>query len=444
MALAKYKFVVKETEIKEVVDKQIVDMRVVNIGVKDEETDIIYPHPLTDFIRIMYEYMGTSVNSQIAPANVVCRFLNYLLIKIDEKDEGFNELVFNGLRGLKLRHGSRYITYLTMKGLSKGTVSNYENYLKYFYYYLQEQGLLTLEFQIKKYINAEDKLILESPFRAPAFETRLPSKNTAKQRKHKLKDFGDKRYRLVTDFIQKAREVAPEIAFGVCLQFYGGLRRGELVNLTLGSLKAVIGESLIVEIRDNRHILFPHLQDTTKEYPKRLNYLQTHLANQTILDNELLWEVYSQHMKTLELKLKRKEIKNPSALFLDQDGKAMSGNVYERKFKRVKKALMLELKDAEGRSADYALLSETSWGTHIGRGIFTNFLFDMGLTVTQIAIARGDTNIHSAMEYVDSKATTKALEEAIEEIKNIPAERFGFIERDIIRRKWKREATEIE
>ncbi|MGO4275928.1 site-specific integrase, partial [Paenibacillus sp. TAF58] len=231
------------------------------------------------------------------------------------------------------------------------------------------------------------------PFSHPMFETEYPSRGTQKNSKPKLKDFGENRYLLTIEFIEKARVIAPEIAFGICLQFYGGLRRGEVVNITRGNIIEKFRTSMNIEIRDNRHLLFQHLRDTSKENPKRLNYLQIQMANQTILDNELLWEVYEDHLKTLKINGERNEIKDYSALFVDQDGKAMSGNVYERKFKKVKKYFLQELKGVESREEDFVLLSESYWGTHIGRGNFTNFLFDMGLTITQIAIARGDSSI---------------------------------------------------
>ena len=87
-------------------------------------------------------------------------------------------------------------------------------------------------------------------------------------------------------------------------------------------------------------------------------------------------------------------------MFINSDEKAMSGKVYERRFKRVKKSFMKALLTSN-RYEDYTLFNESYWSTHIGRGVFTNFLMDMGLSVTQIAIGRGDRSINSAMNYVE-------------------------------------------
>ena len=66
---------------------------------------------------------------------------------------------------------------------------------------------------------------------------------------------------------------------------------------------------------------------------------------------------------------------------------------------------------------DYDLLTDTFWSTHIGRGVFTNMLIDMGFT-TQLAIARGDRNLSSAMSYIDQTLTTEQIQEAVNDFKN--------------------------
>ncbi|MDY0409809.1 hypothetical protein [Paracerasibacillus soli] len=79
---------------------------------------------------------------------------------------------------------------------------------------------------------------------------------------------------------------------------------------------------------------------------------------------------------------------------------------------KVKKAFLRAL-SMEENIGDYALLAENSWSTHIGRGVFTNFLLDLGLNPTQIAIARGDRDINSALAYVDEKTAIENMKVAI-------------------------------
>jgi hypothetical protein len=221
--------------------------------------------------------------------------------------------------------------------------------------------------------------------------------------------------------------------------FFGGLRRGEVVNITKEDIEAIKGESLTVQIRDNRHLLFARLRDTKAEFPKRLNYLSTDLARQTILDNPLLWEVYEEHEKMLEILRIKSEIRNAHAYFVDSYGNAMSGKVFEKQFSKVKKVFLYGNKAHEGLAGhkQFRDLTNSYWNSHIGRGIFTNFLIDMGLSITQIAIARGDRSTKSMMEYIDKLGTQKAVKKIIEEIRNFPVEKMGLIEKDILKIHWK-------
>lgn len=54
------------------------NIKVITIGVLEESTGIVYPHPISEFIKRQYEFYGKSLNSADAPARVVCRFLNFV------------------------------------------------------------------------------------------------------------------------------------------------------------------------------------------------------------------------------------------------------------------------------------------------------------------------------------------------------------------------------
>src|SRR5699024_1731669 len=108
-------------------------------------------------------------------------------------------------------------------------------------------------------------------------------------------------------------------------------------------------------------------------------------------------------------------IKNKQVLVINKESNPMSGKVYDRRVNKVKKRFLEELLK-QGRYEDYTLLRESYWSTHIGRGIYSNILFDMKLTPTQIAIARGDTNINSSMMYVDENTTINAIKDKLPQI----------------------------
>ncbi|RUS50876.1 hypothetical protein QI30_18955, partial [Kurthia sp. 3B1D] len=85
---------------------------------------------------------------------------------------------------------------------------------------------------------------------------------------------------------------------------------------------------------------------------------------------------------------------------------------YSRRFEKVKDAF-LESVLKSGNQQDYLLLTSNTWSTHIGRGIFTNILLDLGLSATQVALARGDRNINSALHYVDEHTMLSTVQDAI-------------------------------
>lgn len=362
---------------------------------------ITLPHPITEFINTTYYVDTKSLNSLLYPARIICRFLNFIMYKIDSKDPDFMQLSITGLCGLQTIHGSRFITYTTSKGLSRGTVYTYDYVLNKFYSFLSNHEYIDQTVEFKE----------RSIFKDMKLQTEYPPRIQRKSR-HKLKDFGANRYELIESFISTSIHVAPDITLALCLQFFGGLRRGEIVNITYNDIDVQLNHSMVVKIKDNRLFLFSHLKDTSSEFPKRVNYLSPHLCKQNILNTPILWDAYNHHTKLYP----GKSEKDP--LLLNSDNKAMSGKVYDRRFLKVKKAFLQKLKE-QRKFEDYNLLTDSTWKSHIGRGNFTNILFDMGLTATQIAIARGDSNINSALDYVDEKATYNAIQENLELLKNL-------------------------
>ncbi|RID83277.1 site-specific integrase [Mesobacillus zeae] len=407
-----YKFIAKE--IREIANNN----KVISIMIHDQKTNLQVPHPITEFITVKYAYHGKSLNSQLVPARVVCRFLNYTLKSIDNKDKLFMQLSFKGLKNLNLYHGSNYISHLSRNGLSRNTIKLYEGALTNFFVFLSENNYINEKIEIE-YNYYKDKRTIKSVFEKSYLQTKYPPSRKSNTTL-KLKDFGKNRYELMILFIQVARAVSPDIVLGICFQFYGGLRRGEVVNVTRLDLEVIPNESMIVHIKDNRHLLFSDLEDTSNEFPKRTNYLSPRLCKQIIMDIPLVWEVYFEHINHL----RTVKAKNKKAMFLNKDGNAMSGKVYDRRFNKVKKRFLEELLK-QGKYEDYTLLSESYWSTHIGRGIYSNILFDMKLTPTQIAIARGDTNINSSMEYVDEKTTLNAIKDNLPRINKLTEEYFN-------------------
>jgi hypothetical protein len=105
---------------------------------------------------------------------------------------------------------------------------------------------------------------------------------------------------------------------------------------------------------------------------------------------------------------------NHYAFFVDEKGRTISGGTYERKFAKVKYAYIDRLATTSSRYSDFKMLDDAIWGTHIGRGIFTNYLYGMGLDDRQMAIARGDKSTQSAKDYIDFRNAISNFQMAME------------------------------
>ncbi|WP_175639171.1 site-specific integrase [Metabacillus schmidteae] len=419
----------------------------VQICIHDKDKDIIYGHPLSHFIYTKYDDDGKKLNTAKKAADIVCRFLNYVYKKAREGHDNFKELKSKGITGLTRLHGAEFITSKTYDGLEKKSVMDYESCLNRFYDYLKEFNYIEEEFEVTYVIDKKGNTVIEtSIFSDPKLRRKLPNNVTVtlknkdkdgdedkdKGLEQKRKDFGDDRYYLTQHFIQIARALNTNIALGLCLQFYGGLRLGEVINVTRKDLDVALRKSMEVQVKDNRKLLFSRLKDITKLNPKRLSYLKNNkMAKQTILDNDLVWEVYEEHIKWLDKNLHK--MSNPQALFIDDNGNPMSGKVYEKRFNRVKKFFLDSIKDHPIQED----LEKGYWNSHICRGVFTHFLIGMNLTITQIAIARGDKSIDSVFEYIDDKFSQDAIKQALKELKKVDEKEFGLISDDIKNDKWR-------
>jgi hypothetical protein len=265
--------------------------------------------------------------------------------------------------------------------------------------------LLDEEIEFDTYVNRRGNEVIITPFDQPSFDTQYPS--TDDPVRNKLKDFGDdpeKRNKLVYEFIEEARRVSPDIAFGIALQIFSGLRRGEIVNLTPATVPTdFLSGSNYIAVLDNQYRLFKHLKNTIKEQVKRPRL-------QPVLPSTYLKELYDAHMK-VNAKVKKT---NHYAFFVDEKGRTISGGTYERKFAKVKYAYIDRLATTSSRYSDFKMLDDAIWGTHIGRGIFTNYLYGMGLDDRQMAIARGDKSTQSAKDYIDFRNAISNFQMAME------------------------------
>lgn len=428
------KFVVREYKIEEVIGETVISTATIGIGVVSKDTDNVYPSPLTNFIKSTYRRKGKSLSSQRNAAYAITRFLNYIEDQIKEGDDDFLLLKTKGLSGLELIHGSKYITHLSLqariKKLSANYVKNQMMYIIYFYAWLKDQEIIEGDFELT-YKEVRGKRGVLSIASNPFDDIELGTVIVGRDERvpTALVDFGSNRYPLTLKFINTARLIAPEIALGICYQFFGGLRRSEVINLTKHSVKQT-GKSTILEVRDNQEILFTHIKNTSHLQVKNPR-------NQALLVNDLMDSIYKDHLVWLEQLEREGKMKNSQALFIAQTtGNPMTGKQYYSRFTEVKMKFLKQLSD-EGNTDDYLLLAQNDWSTHIGRGVFTNFLLDIGLNPTQVAIARGDKNINSALAYVDEKTAIESMNLAVNSIREAFQKREALID-DEYTDKWRR------
>ncbi|MCR8659169.1 hypothetical protein [Paenibacillus endoradicis] len=385
-----YRFQVKRT----VNNKEDVNIREgVCICVIDTETGFFKVHPISRFIL---DEFPNSFNSQKSAAEEIKKFLNWTYI------DNYEGIKISSLSELRIEHGVIYLNELKRKKvkgnetISRSSLKIANRYLTRFYYYLSKMKLLDEIIKPNYHHNANGRLYFVSPFIGNGFS--LPHKNNLIS-SNKLKAFPTDS--LITYFIEVSRKVAPDITLGIYFQFFGGLRKGEIVNLTRSSLilKGLYGkDGLEVIIKDNTS-LFSQYKDAAKNQVKKPR-------SQIIQRLPYLREIIEYHYKYILNNAKNNEI----ALFINSKGKPMTGAVYEKRFNKVKKNF---LKLLEG-SQYYTLLARTSWSTHIGRGIYTNLMAKLVSSPQELAILRDDAGLDTAIGYMSQHRIQIEIEAGLE------------------------------
>ncbi|UAL48789.1 hypothetical protein K7887_07620 [Sutcliffiella horikoshii] len=418
-----YEFVVIQKEIKELKNNKMVSSAKTFICVKDRDTGIIYPHPLTNFIKGESVDLSHAPTTQKSYAEEVKKFLNYILECIDDEDELFLPLEDEGLKGLGLIHGAKYLTYLKyrvdLNEIKPNTVFTAERLLTKFYVYLIDQNIINEKINIiydPRKIKGKTIYIPRSPFRGFDLSVEFPARESREKiKERRLHDFGDGKLNLVNTFLRVAELEAPEIALGIAFQFYGGLRRGEVINLMRSSIKKPkengSGE-FNLDIKDNWKILFPNKISTLSEQVKKPRL-------QAVFKTDIVLEFLENHEERLKRLEKTKKIKNKFAYFVSNQGNPISGKEYWKRFTKVRDRFLEVV--LEQSTDDYEILTSKPWSTHMGRGIYTNMLtFLLGWSPEEVAIARGDSFVDSAKSYTEAMNVRKKTVEATELIAKAP------------------------
>lgn len=416
----KKKFIVKQEKVNDFLSKDYKE-RYATFICTFNLNEVVIPHPISVFIDISYGHL--SLNSQKRYAEELKKFLNFIIERISEEDDLFSALKFNGLSELKIEHGAEYLKLLSARVKSKEIQPNsfyfIEKLLINFYYWLSSLDIISNKIEIKtKSVIVNNQRFethrvetLVSPFKRLDLGVSRPKRNTRNNLKKRLHDFGAGNLELVNLFLRVAELNEPDIAFGIALQCYGGLRLGEVLNLKKDSVKEEEYSEykpLLVDVFDRWEELYPNSSNLNGEQVK-------FVREQIIFRVEIVDELYKKHMKRISNNSSK--IKS-DALLISKNGKPIRAQTYRSKFNKVKEKFLETV--LSNSISDYKYLTSKPWSTHIGRGIFTNILVcNLKLLPSEVALYRGDKSLNSASYYVEENNLILRTKSAINELESM-------------------------
>lgn len=347
------------------------------IKIKNEDTKVAIVHPLsTEFL--LDNWKNAQFNTMKTVADTLAMFLNFLISDKDSKVESLTEL--------KSEHAIIFLSELSYKGTSKDTVKKHEKHIIKFFEFLNKKKIINHSLEVKnvQYLN-----------------------KASKPRLHKLPE------EYILTFLEIAYQTDSKIAFGLYLQFFGGLRTGELCNLRIRDLQ-LIGDKgeygFIVDLSEDRNLRKDIVNTSGSSYIKT--------KRRQIVFGFKNWSTkfYEKHMNKISDDMK---LSGETPLFLNQKGLAMTGNNYYYHFNKMKDIFLQCLRDSDNMAdRNNALVLESElWSSHIGRGIFSNLLAEEADNVYDISFPRGDKSFESVKPYLaNTKRIKEKLEKKIDEI----------------------------
>jgi hypothetical protein len=364
-----------------------------------EQVKII--HPVSEYI--LSRYSSREYNTMKKNVDNLIVFLNYLY-------NNNKKIGIALISELTLVHGRDFLNFIGLeKKLRKSTVQSYERTLTNFYVFLSDKGILETisknEFQ--KVQGPWGKYYL-SPFKG----VRYPAAS-----KKKIEHAFPLQY--LPLLLEISIIVAPRITLGIYIQFMGGQRNGEVVNLKrTQAQRRVQNGDFIFKIENQK--FRSDVKDHTSSEVKRPR------TQEVFNIKDWLTTLFEDHITMYKTE------DGSNALFVNARGKAMTAKSYSQYFNIVKKTFCSYLR-VYGDEDDIVVadhLSTIDWSTHIGRGTFTNMIAERTDNLFLMAYKRGETNPESSMPYIVK--TTKVRKKIEDSFKNLNNE---YLPRLIDRRK---------
>lgn len=350
-------------------------IQIVTICLQDINTGVCLVSPVTSFISDLY--LTKKTTTQVAVANVVVAFLNYVYFILDKT--------------LDTIEYQDAIDFLNTRDVNKNTKEGYANILGNFYKYLHKHG----------YINVVAENINIDTLKFDGYNN-----YTQTQKKDIIHNI---KMEYLPLFLQCAKNVAPDIVLGIFFQCFGGLRCSEVVSIEYSNIQISNKDSGV-------KTMFLGLYDKDLRPDLNTAFVAKVKRNrrQEIIPafGNMLFNLYEEH------KSKYKQ-KNTLAVFIDKNGNPMTSKTYARKFNKVKKEFIRILSSSEDINAkSYAVyLSSYKWSTHVCRGVFSNLIAENTSNISEIAAWRGDTSLASSLSYLnDNQVVSDKVIKVLDEI----------------------------
>src|SRR5699024_1506306 len=275
-----------------------------------------------------------SVNTELTVAQIIVPFLNFVLDKVNQ--EALNYTAIKGLVDLQECHANAYLQYCVDEKSNKNkTIEMKENFLSKFYKYLWDEKVLKHKPKFKL-VSVRTRKEIRKVYKVDF--TYKKTDETLLREKVKRKDILPQnhksnenrifiRLQYIREILYVAKHETPDIAFGVALQIFGGLRKGEMVNLTRTALKSQNGqeygvEGLVLLIRDRQNDLFTRFNDVSTMQVKNPR-------DQSCLIDPILNYLYKHHIEVV-LKQLRVPLR-PLGLRYDFEHNGMCEDAYDQR-----------------------------------------------------------------------------------------------------------------
>jgi integrase len=329
--------------------------------------EIFIPSPISYFT--IYE-AGNKTSSQKNAADVIVRFLNFIL----EKDKDIFDI--------NVELGAEF---LSSRNICNKTANFYAAILENFYRFLKDNEIIDFD--------EKDTSLFMGKYRVSVDKKKKTIQHTLKPEYLPL-------------LFSTASERTPDIELGLYFQIFGGLRASEVVSIEYNDISYTLNDGKItrmsVELKDK--VLRPDLEygNITKVKINRTQEI-------VVTSDGYLDDLFKKHKD-------KYKSKNTNCVFIDKNGNPMTSSTYRYRFTTLKNKFIEKLSNSTMEDRSYAIeLSSTRWNTHIGRGIFSNNAAKSAKNAAELAAWRGDRSYDSANAYlVDTPDMGEMIEDLME------------------------------